>query len=362
MYDELEEVEKKGVAAESRPTVILLHANAGNVVRSRSSHRLGLSLIWAKWELQGHRLPIAKIFHKNMRANILALSYRVRLALSISHIVGGECILTTRWQGYGKSEGTANEKGIRLDAQTALDYVLSHPRLERTKIILYGQSIGRLYPLLSRNHERGKLIILQTGGAVAIGLAAQNATRIHGLIVENTFLSLRKLVPHVMPFLKPFLFLLHQIWPSEQLVAGFPAELPVLYLSGAKDELIPPYQMTTLYQTSGGRKEFKSFENGTHSTYSVIPSNALWFWFSLRSDDTCIQPGYFQTIATFISAIVPPRVPKSSPASDDGSYDLLGDTEGEDEEEIEKAGGAGSKAGLLDVTEEKIKEKLEEKL
>jgi hypothetical protein len=45
MYDELEEVEKKGVAAESRPTVILLHANAGNVVRSRSSHRLGLSLI-----------------------------------------------------------------------------------------------------------------------------------------------------------------------------------------------------------------------------------------------------------------------------------------------------------------------------
>ena len=55
-------------------------------------------------------------------------------------------------------------------------------------------------------------------------------------------------------------------------------------------------------------------------------------------------------------------MPKSSPASDDGSYDLLGDTEGEDEEGIEKAGGAGSKAGLLDVTEEKIKEKLEEKL
>ena len=45
MYDELEEGEKKGVAAESRPTVILLHANAGNVVRLPSSYTLGISLI-----------------------------------------------------------------------------------------------------------------------------------------------------------------------------------------------------------------------------------------------------------------------------------------------------------------------------
>lgn len=28
---------------------------------------------------------------------------------------------------------SANEKGIKLDAQTALDYILSHPTLENTK-------------------------------------------------------------------------------------------------------------------------------------------------------------------------------------------------------------------------------------
>jgi hypothetical protein len=50
-----------------------------------------------------------------------------------------------------------NEKGIRLDAQTALDYILSHPKLEKTKIILYGQSLG---------------------GAVAIFLAGQNENRV----------------------------------------------------------------------------------------------------------------------------------------------------------------------------------------
>lgn len=42
-------------------------------------------------------------------------------------------------------------------AQTALDYVLSHPTLEKTKIFLYGQSIG---------------------GAVAIFLAERNSARV----------------------------------------------------------------------------------------------------------------------------------------------------------------------------------------
>lgn len=74
-----------------------------------------------------------------------------------------------RPQRYGKSEGKANEKGIRNDAQLALDYVTSHPLLEKTKVVLYGQSIG---------------------GAVAADLAARNPDRIAGLIIENTFLNL----------------------------------------------------------------------------------------------------------------------------------------------------------------------------
>lgn len=41
--------------------------------------------------------------------------------------------------------------------QTALDFVLSHPQLEKTQIFLYGQSIG---------------------GAVAIDLASRNLARV----------------------------------------------------------------------------------------------------------------------------------------------------------------------------------------
>ncbi|GAA6061067.1 hypothetical protein JCM10212_000110 [Sporobolomyces blumeae] len=212
--------DRDGCRPHERPTVLMLHANAGNV---------------------GHRLPLAKVFYERMRCNVVALSYR----------------------GYGRSEGIADEKGIKLDAQTALDYILSHVELEKTKVWVYGQSIG---------------------GAVSIFLASQNANRVHGLVIENTFLSLPKLVPHVMPFLAPFVpYLLHQIWPSERYIATLPPTFPVLFLAGARDELVEPGQMKGLWRLcSSEAKEWREYPNGTHN-------------------DTCIQPNYFNDIALFIA-------------------------------------------------------------
>ncbi|BGO94234.1 bem46 protein, variant [Rhodotorula toruloides] len=205
---------------EERPTVLLLHANAGNV---------------------GHRLPIAKVFWQKMRCNVVMLSYR----------------------GYGHSEGSPTEKGIKLDAQTCLDYLKSRRELEKTDVWLYGQSIG---------------------GAVAVWLASQNAERVRGLIIENTFLSLPKLIPHLLPFLRPFLpLLLTEIWPSEHHIARLPRLFPVLFLAGAKDELVVPGQMRGLWDVCGSeRKEWKEYEEGTHN-------------------DTCAQPHYFADIASFIA-------------------------------------------------------------
>ena len=62
--------------AKSRPTVIIYHANAGNM---------------------GHRIPLANIFWNNLGCNVMMLSYR----------------------GYGFSEGSPSEKGMRIDAQVS---------------------------------------------------------------------------------------------------------------------------------------------------------------------------------------------------------------------------------------------------
>lgn len=118
----------------ARPvTILMFHGNAGNI---------------------GYRLPIAKVLEGQLGVNVLMLQYR----------------------GYGASTGSPNEKGLNIDAQTGLDYVRQRAELRGTKIVLYGQSLG---------------------GAVSIALAAKNAAKgdIAGIVLENTFTSIRKLIP-----------------------------------------------------------------------------------------------------------------------------------------------------------------------
>ena len=116
-----------------RATIMMFHGNAGNI---------------------GHRVPIARVLEENVGCNVLMLEYR----------------------GYGLSTGTPNEEGLMIDAQAGLDYIRHSDETKDNKIIIYGQSLG---------------------GAVAIQLVAKNqeAGDIVGLILENTFLSIRKMIP-----------------------------------------------------------------------------------------------------------------------------------------------------------------------
>lgn len=116
-----------------KTTVMMFHGNAGNI---------------------GHRIPVAGCLQLAVPCNIFMLEYR----------------------GYGLSTGTPHEKGINVDAQTALDYLRQRKDLAGGNIVLYGQSLG---------------------GAVAVQLASQNlhVGDIKAIILENTFTSMRKLIP-----------------------------------------------------------------------------------------------------------------------------------------------------------------------
>ena len=114
-------------------TVLMFHGNAGNI---------------------GHRIPIGKVLAEELGYKVLMLEYR----------------------GYGLSTGTPDEEGLAIDAQTGLDYIRQRAETKRTKVVVYGQSLG---------------------GAVAIRLVAKNQMEedIAGLVLENTFTSIRKLIP-----------------------------------------------------------------------------------------------------------------------------------------------------------------------
>jgi len=241
---------KAGVTEEefiaSRPTVIMFHGNGGN---------------------HGHRIPLASIFVMKMRCNVLMMCYR----------------------GYGLSEGSPSEKGFRIDSQTGLDYLTSHPLFKDTPIVLYGQSIG---------------------GAVAIDLTSRNPAKIQAVILENTFTSIPNLIPHVFPALRHISFLCHQKWDSASKIPLIPTTIPILMLSGVKDELVPKGHMRALweaitkrgeknkangseYKTGLGRTKYVELEHGTHN-------------------DTCAQPGYWTAVAEFMSSLFPATREKSS--------------------------------------------------
>jgi len=201
-------------------TILTFHGNAGNI---------------------GHRLPIGKVLTDSLGCNVLMLEYR----------------------GYGKSTGIPNEDGLTIDAQTGLDYIRKQPDLKDTKLIIYGQSLG---------------------GAVAIKLVEDNQHQgdIVGVILENTFTSIRKLIPTVFPPAKYLAPLCHQNWTSEKTLPKITAKIPILFLSGLKDEIVPAAMMRSLYDVCVVRtKIWKEFENGNHNS-------------------TVAEPGYFDAILEFL--------------------------------------------------------------
>ncbi|KAI8827132.1 Alpha/Beta hydrolase protein [Fimicolochytrium jonesii] len=226
-------------------TVIYCHANAGNM---------------------GHRLPIARILHEKFKSNVLMFSYR----------------------GYGTSEGTPSETGLKIDAQAALEWVLANPELPpNSKIIVYGQSIG---------------------GAVAINLAATNKDKVSALIVENTFLTLPKIVPAVIPAAKYLTFLCHQIWDSETAIQTIPSKMPILLLSGGNDELIPPTHMAQLCNVARGarRKSVSSAPSVHDGTKLSKEENGVVFVLFPNGthNETCVQRGYFDEMLQFVENYV----------------------------------------------------------
>ncbi|KAF2405149.1 BEM46 family protein-like protein [Trichodelitschia bisporula] len=200
-------------------TILMFHGNAGNI---------------------GHRLPIAKLLSDDIGCNVLMLQYR----------------------GYGLSTGTPNEKGLNVDAQTGFDYIRQSAELRDTKVVVYGQSLG---------------------GAVGISIVSRNQKEgaIGGIVLENTFTSIRKMIPSAFPPARYLAPLCHQVWPSDELLPTI-ENIPILFLSGLRDEIVPPSHMKTLYDVCRSQpKVWREFPQGSHN-------------------DTVAEPGYFNYIDEFL--------------------------------------------------------------
>jgi pimeloyl-ACP methyl ester carboxylesterase len=228
------------------PTLVFFHGNAGNI---------------------GLRLPNALQMLQYLNANILMVEYR----------------------GYGESDSvTPSEQGLKLDAQAALKFILKHDKIDASKIFLFGRSLG---------------------GAVAFDLAQyaeQHRLPLAGVIVENTFKSIGEMVDHMMPYIAPLKALvLRMRWDSSSIVPHL--QVPVLYLAGAKDDLVPHSHMLQLHKstTRSRLNKIHIIRDGTHN-------------------ETWTQGGqeYWDAIQSFLAAAVDSSKDASATVSSNSSENM----------------------------------------
>ncbi|CDJ41630.1 Hydrolase of the alpha/beta superfamily, related [Eimeria tenella] len=164
----------------------------------------------------------------------------------------GANVLVVDYRGFGNSQGVPTEKGVYTDADAALDYILQCQKVNNKDVFLFGHSLG---------------------GAVAIDLASRRGDEISGVVVENTFTSLRGALHDVLPFTKGVTWILNMIQriklASIDKVRSL--KVPILFTSGTDDELIPSSHSEKLYEECGAKTKWRiEVRRGTHNnTYGV---------------------------------------------------------------------------------------------
>lgn len=207
------------------PTILFFQENAGNIA---------------------HRLEMVRIMLQKLHCNIFMLSYR----------------------GYGASDGYPSQQGITRDAQAALDHLSQRTDIDTSQIVVFGRSLG---------------------GAVGVVVTKNNPDKVAALILENTFTSILDMAGVLLPFLKYFIggsiskgpkilnFVVRSPWNTLDVVGQ--VKQPILFLSGLRDEMVPPFHMQMLYAKAAAHNKnctFVDFPNGMHMDTWLAGGDLYW--------------------------------------------------------------------------------------
>ena len=192
-------------------------------------------------------------------------------------------VFAVEYRGYGDSEGEPSERGLTLDGVAAWKYLLTRSDvIDTSNIVIFGRSLG---------------------GAVAIHLASilQNESkksdeeiRPSALLLENTFTSVQEMAVQLFPLLRATSCIMDRLlenkWQNIDRIEN--VNCPILFLSGAKDNIVPPSHMKRLYElassNSSNNVKMKIFPNSGHND---IP---------FTNQGKSVNLEYFQVITTFL--------------------------------------------------------------
>ena len=163
-----------------------------------------------------HRAPLMRFYQRDLKVASLIFDYR----------------------GYGRSEGSPSVKGILQDAPAARTWLAKKTGVKESQIVLTGQSLG---------------------AAVMVDLAAEGGAR--GLVLENTFSSLKDIARHHYPMLS---------WLASADTLNSAVKIkaykgPLLQIHGDADSIIPFALGVKLFEAANEPKDFLRIHGGDHN-------------------------------------------------------------------------------------------------
>jgi len=199
--------------------------------------------IHAWWIPAGNPLDRCLIYLHGSALNIEA---NITHARRFHHM--GFSVFLVSYRGYGKSDGTFPTEGqVYSDAQAAWTYLVEQKGIDPEAIFIYGHSLG---------------------GAVAIQLALNNPAA-GGLIVEAAFTSIADMARRIPKYrIFPIDLIVHERFDSIEKVGQL--QIPVLYIHGTDDKLVPSEMSRELYKRTASSKQLKLIPGGGHNNSAVV--------------------------------------------------------------------------------------------
>jgi fermentation-respiration switch protein FrsA (DUF1100 family) len=185
-------------ANKGKPTVLYLHGNAGHI---------------------GYRMPVIRPF-----------------------IDRGYGVLLLEYRGYGGNPGKPSEKGLYLDAEAGIAFLIQHG-VASNRLVIYGESLG-------------------TG--VATYLTTQYPAC--ALVLQTPFTSLVNLAH----FHYPFIFI--KSWDRfESIDRMKQINIPLLVLHGKRDSIVPYEEGVAIFNAANEPKKMLTFDDKNHNDLWTTP-------------------------------------------------------------------------------------------